>query len=147
MALKNLHALSISPYFMDTIFTQTQDDSNVRQPTIKHICQGKIYLSKSKLAPVKNETSSKKKYFALNFICQIHKHCPILSTFTNQCHCPSPHSVPSSSSHSLLPCPFSALPFHNVSSVPSALDIQHLLNPFTFTFVERHCHAVLIQID
>ena len=48
---------------------------------------------------------------------------------------PSPQSVPSSPSHSLLTFPSSSLPFHNISSSVSstALDVQHFWKPFTVT--------------
>jgi len=36
-----------------TLFSQVQHYSNPRQPPKKHICQGKIYLSKSKMTPQK----------------------------------------------------------------------------------------------
>ena len=62
---------------------------------------------------------------------------------------PSSQSVLSSSSHSFLASPTSSLPFYNISSsVPStALDVQHILEPFTVTSVEMSRHAVMIHMD
>ena len=50
----------------------------------KHVCQGKIYLLKSKMIP-KNKMSEKKTYFTVHFLHLTHKACQILSTFTKQC--------------------------------------------------------------
>ena len=59
---------------------------------MKHVCQGKMYLSKSKMTP-KNKMSAIKKYFTLNFKHLEHKACQILSGFTSQClHLPHIHS-------------------------------------------------------
>jgi hypothetical protein len=62
---------------------------------------------------------------------------------------PSSQSVPSSSSHSFLTSPSSSLPFYNKSSsVPStALDVQHILEPFTVTSVEMRHLAIMIHMD
>jgi len=35
-------------------------------PKVKHICQGKMYLSKSQMTP-QNEESAKKKYFTIAY--------------------------------------------------------------------------------
>jgi len=85
-----------------------------------------------------------------------HKKCPyqptrdvsLLSGHATYIHhsvslSPSPQSVPSSSSRSLLTLPPSSLPFHNISSsVPStALDIQHFLKPLTITSGGMHCRT------
>jgi hypothetical protein len=53
----------------DNIFTQMQDISTPRQPPPKkkHVCQGAIYVSKSKMTP-QNKKFAKKKYFSVKFI-------------------------------------------------------------------------------
>ena len=35
------------------LFTQMEDDSNLRRPPEKHVCQEKMYFSKSKPTPQK----------------------------------------------------------------------------------------------
>jgi hypothetical protein len=62
---------------------------------------------------------------------------------------PSSQSVPSSSSHSFLTSPSSSLPIYNMSSsVPfTALDVQHILEPFTVTSFEMRRHAIMIHMD
>ena len=80
-----------------------------------------------------NKTSDEKQYFTINnnqnMSHSIHLHQSVSLSLSSQ-------SVPSSSLQSLLTSPTSALPFHNISSSISsmALDIQHLLKPFTVTF-------------
>jgi hypothetical protein len=116
-----------------------------KPPQTKHVCQGKMYLSKSKMIPKK---SAKKRYFTVNFRHLIHTACQILSTFTSVTAQPS-QLVPSLSSYSLLTYPSSSLPFHNISSSVSstALDIQYFLKPFRITSGEMCCHAIMIQSD
>ena len=101
--------------------------------------------------PPKIKSFAKKKYFIINFVHLIHKACQILSTFTKwrQSSSSVSQSVPSSSSHSLLTCPLSSLSFHNKpSSVPfTALNIQHVLKPFTITSGEMRSHANMTQSD
>jgi hypothetical protein len=46
---------------------------------IKQVCQGKVFLPKSKIIPETKTTA--KRYFAINFTQLIHKACRILSTF------------------------------------------------------------------
>jgi len=60
---------------------------------------------------------------------------------------PSSQSVHLSSLLTLnIPILFGVMPQHQ--SVPStALDIQHFLKPFTITFGEICCHAVMIHPD
>jgi len=86
--------------------------------------------------------SAKKQYFTINFV----HLTQILSNFTNQCryfhiysHCLQCFSC------SLLTFPSSSLSFNNISTlVPSiALDIQHFLKPFTVTYGEMCCHAII----
>ena len=113
--------------------------SNLQQvPPGKQVCQGKMYLSKSKIPPPKK--SANKKYFTINFIRLLYQSVSLS---------PSSQSVPLSPSHSLLTFPSSSLPFHNIlSSDPSTvLDIQHFLQPFTVTSGEMYCHAILIHND
>jgi hypothetical protein len=90
----------------------------------------------------RNKTSAKKNILLLMA-------CQILSTFTNQCHCLHLHSQSFFQlSHTISISPFSSLPLHNISSVPSILlDIQDILKPFVFTSSKTSCHAVMIHTD
>jgi len=78
----------------------------------------------------------------------MHKACQVLSIFTNQCLFLSSQSVPSSSSHSLLTFPSSALPFLNISPSVSHISLykQHFPKPFTHTSCNMPSHAVMIHI-
>jgi len=67
------------PLFNKYCIYPNASDSNVK----KHICQGKMHLSKSETNP-KNKMSAKKKYFTINCLHLTHRACPILSTFINQ---------------------------------------------------------------
>ena len=69
-------------------FTQMQDDFKLRWPPGKNVCQGKMYLSQSKMIP-QNKMSAKKKCFNINFLHLIHKVCQILAS-----HKSDPSSVP-----------------------------------------------------
>jgi len=111
---------------------------------IKHVCQRKMYLSKSKMTP-KIRCLLIENSFAFNFIHLIHKACQHCTT---QCHCHHLQSVPSFPSHSLLTFP-SSLPFYNVSPSVSyfALNVEHFLKPFTVTSGDLCCHAVMIHIN
>jgi hypothetical protein len=82
-------------------------------PKTKHVSQGKMYLSKSKIT-LKQLTSAKKKYFTINFIHLTHTACQILSTFTRQCHCFHLHKqcLHHPHTHSLHPHP---LPSHSTT--------------------------------
>ena len=116
-------------------------------PPEKHICQGKMYISKSVTTP-KNKASAKKNllpFHTLNTQSVSNSICPYQSVSLS----PSSQSVPSSCSHSLLPSPSSSLPFHNISSSvwSTALDIQHFLKPFTVTSGEMCCHVVMMHFD
>ena len=59
---------------------------------VKHVCQGKMYLSISTTTPSTIVRLLRKKYFTLNFKHLEHKACQILFTFTNQCDCLHLHS-------------------------------------------------------
>jgi len=116
-------------------------------PPEKHICQGKMYLSKSVTTP-KNKTSAKKNlllFRTLNTQSMSYSICPYQSVSLS----PSSQLVPSSCSHSLLTFPSSSLPFHNISSsvLCTALDIQHFLKPFTVTSGEMSCHVDMMHFD
>jgi len=89
--------------------------------------------------------STKKKYS----IHLIYKACQIPSTFNNQSHHLHIHSPVFISLMLTLNIPILFTAIHNtLSSVSSiALDIQHLLKPFTVTSGEMHCHAVMIHTD
>jgi len=57
-----------------TVFTQIQDDSNLRQfPPVMHVNQGKIYFFESKVTPLKkkNKISAKKRYLTIYKVVQI----------------------------------------------------------------------------
>jgi hypothetical protein len=43
----------IAKYNALPLLTQMEDDSNLRQPLEKHVCQEKMYFSKSKMTPQK----------------------------------------------------------------------------------------------
>ena len=118
-----------------TIFTQIWDVSNLTAQ-IKHVCQGKMYLSKSKMIPQKIK-------HLLRYFTHIHKVHLILSTFTNQCHYLHLHTK-------CLYLPYtqsSSLPFHNISVPSTALYIQHFLQSFTIISGETCCHAIMIRTD
>ena len=144
----NIHLNFLYYRIWSSIFTQMQDDCNLRPPPTKTSAKGKCTYPNLKWH-TKNKMSAKKKYFYINFTQLIHKACQILTTFHQSVSLsPSSQSMPSSSSHSLLTFPSSSLPFHHISSVPSiVLEIQHFLNPFILISGEMHCHAVMIQSD
>ena len=111
-----------------------------RQPPRKMSAKGKFSYSNLRRSP-RNKTSAKKNILLLMA-------CQILSTFTNQCHCLHLHSQSFHLSHTISTSPFSSLPLHNISSVPSIpLHIQDFLKPFVFTSSETSCHAVMIHTD
>jgi hypothetical protein len=94
------------------LFARMQDDSNLRLPSKRYVCQGKMYLSKSKITPLKIKHLLKNIILLLSYtyiqrmsvsVC-LYKSVALVSIFV----------VPSSSSHSLLIFPFSSLPFHNI---------------------------------
>ena len=114
-------------------------------PQNKQICQGKMYLPKSKTTPKNNMYP--KKNILLFFAYLIDKACQILSTFPKQCHCLHLYNLglhlPYTHSYNT-PKLFTAIPHHHY--VPStALDIHHFLKPFTVTSGEMHCHVVMIH--
>jgi hypothetical protein len=113
---------------------------------VKYVCQGKKYLSNSTTIPL-TIMSAKKKYFTLNFIHLEHKAYQILFTLPISVTVFHLQSVPSTSSHSLPKFPTSSMPLHNTSVSSNALDIQHLLKPFTLASDEMYCHAVMIHVD
>lgn len=55
----------MSKIHYNTRFTQMQDDSNLKMThQIKHVCQGKMYISKSKTTP-KTKMSAERQYVVL----------------------------------------------------------------------------------
>jgi hypothetical protein len=120
------------------------NDSNLRWPPEKYICQIKMHLSRSKTTS-KNKMSVKKKYVTVLLIShtyytkQVRFYLPLPFIVTVSIFIASAFIF-----LTLLIFPTSSLPFHNISSC-IALDIQHFLKPFTVTFGKMHCLAVMIH--
>jgi hypothetical protein len=112
---------------------------------IKHVCQQNMYLSQSKTTPPRIKVSAQKKLFTLNFIQLIHKTCQIVAAFTNQCHCLHLHSQSLHLSHTQHSHPLHPHPQH--ISFIHCMNIQHYLEPVTFTSGVMRCHAIMICID
>ena len=114
-----------------------QDNSNLRQPPKKHVCQRKMSLSKAKIPPLKkkNKMSGKKKYFTLYFIHLIHKACQILSASTSQCNCFHLYSqclhLPTLTPN--IPIPLTAISQHIIISPIHCIGYTALLKTL-------HCH-------
>ena len=77
LLVNDIHIL----YLHECEMTLIEDD-----PPKKHVCQGKMFLSKSELTPPKIK-HAKRQYFAIDFKYLIHKAYTVLSAFTSQCHC------------------------------------------------------------
>jgi len=77
LSVNNIHI----PYLRECKMTLIED-----YPPERHVCQGKMFLSKSKMTLPKIKYA-KKEYFAINIKHLIHKAYTVLSAFTNQCHC------------------------------------------------------------
>jgi len=147
-----------------------QGDSNLTTQ-IKHICQGKTYLSKSKAYRQKNKTSAKKKYFTISYISFVESMSDSVYHHQSMSLCPSSQSVPSSSKCTHLTFP---LPFHSISSclihctgytpllkiLHNQLHMLHVCalksitvgslykyTVFTIPSCEKCCHAVMNNID
>ena len=70
---------------ISTIFTWMKDDSNLRSHLVKYVCQGKMYLSKSKTKPPKTKCLLRKNILLLFSSTLYTKH--VRFYLTNQCHC------------------------------------------------------------
>ena len=79
-------------------------------PQIIHLCQQKMYLSNSRMAP-KNETYDNKNRFYNYF--HTYSMSDSIYLYQSMSLCSSSQLLPSSSSHSLLAFPSSLLPFHD----------------------------------
>jgi hypothetical protein len=101
--------------------------------------KGKNIYPNLQMTP-KNKMSAKKKYFTIIFIRILHKACQILSAFTNWYYSVHLQSVP-------FVFLFIAIPRHIIISPIHCVGYTALLKPFTVTFGEMHCHAVMIHTD
>jgi hypothetical protein len=132
---------------MNTIFTPMQDNSYLRWgPPYKDVYQGKTYLSKSITTPSKIKHLASKNILLL--IYTFNTQCMWNSIYLQQLvpmSQPS-HSVPLSTSHSLLTVPiiFTAILQHIIIRLINCIGYTALLN---LTSGEMPCHAVRIHTD
>ena len=73
---QSLHRLSYPAHNIILYLPKCKMTQIYNNPPKNHVCQGKMYLSKSKIPPPDSQKkmSVKKKYFTITFVHLIHKH-------------------------------------------------------------------------
>ena len=108
-----------------------------RAPHIKYVCQGKMYLSKTKIASPEIRCLLRKMFYC--FMHLIHKACQILSAFTNQCHCLHLH-LPN------IPSLFTLIPQHTIISLIYLALLKTLHIHFWWDALPCHCDPHWLNI-